>query len=371
VFAPRHLVFCGPGELPAELRAGLPRVAAHRDPGPEPSPRLLGVFDRAADAERAAAALQAHRIDALVAGPEQPPAQEGWASARTLEPFAGRWRVATAEGVTAELQLQRLQAVTVIDWRPADGVADRAVLLRPSGGERPTFIRASAIDEVSPLATPGRGLERIAALLDDAARAAPRELRVRQRTLSPTALGVELPGTDLLPLAVAVVDALDVEPRALPRPLGGRAEPGPGTRTEAPALAGAVAWALYAGAIALGPVCLLLLGAGAMLGSLASVIAGVLAGAIGSRRLGWAQWLAEARWANTSRLPRWPRGRDEPASAPRVGDLVLDASLVAAVLWGTVNPSPAALLHAVLVLPAVAVAGLSSLAVWLRSSADE
>lgn len=382
MYAPRHLVFCGPGRLPAELRAVIAkRTGTPQSDLPVMAPRLLGVFDSAAEAERVAAGLQRLKIGSLVAGPEQPSAQEGWTVARTLELFASRWRVTTVEGVTTVIEPEQLQAITVVDWRPEDAAVDRAVLLRPRDGGRPVLVRASTIDDVSPLATPGRGLQLIGQLLDDCAGAMPQDARARQRKLIPAELESELLGVDLLPLAIAMVEALDTQPWDIPRPISRRApesprqppsprapfEPAP----EAPSLAGVVAWSMYASAIALGPVCLLLLMTGALLGSFTAIAAGVLAGAVGSRRLGWAQWLAQARWGANTTMPRWPRGKFEHPSPPVYSDLLLDAGLVAALLWGTFTRSPASYLHAVLLLPGAVVAGLSGLSVWLRSRIED
>lgn len=378
MYAPRHLVFCGPGKLPAELREVIAkRTGTPHSDLPVMAPRLLGVFESASEAERVAAGLQRLRIGSLVAGPEQPPVEEGWTVARSLELFAERWRVTTVDGVATALELDKLQAITIVDWRPEDAPVDRAVLLRPRDGGRPVLVRASAIDDVSHLATPGRALQLMGQLLDECAGAIPPDTHVRQRKLSPAELEGEQLGIDLLPLAVAMVEALDLHPHELPRPLSGRpaaesaTPPPPKTPAEVPSITGVVAWSLYAGAIALGPVCLFLLGAGAMLGSISAVIAGVLAGAVGSRRLGWAQWLAHARWGADTTMPRWPRGRNEPSTPPSYPDLLLDAGLVAAVLWGTFSGAAAALLHGVLLLPTAVVAGLSALAVWLRSRIDD
>lgn len=381
MYAPRHLVFCGPGRLPAELRAVIAkRTGTPQSDLPVMAPRLLGVFESAAEAERVAAGLQRLKIGSLVAGPEQPAVQAGWTVARTLELFAARWRVTTVEGVTTVIEPEHLQAVTVVDWRPEDAAVDRAVLLRPRDGGRPIFVRASAIDDVSQLATPGRGLQLIGQLLDDCAGAMPQDARARQRKLTPAELESELLGIDLLPLAVAMVEALDAQPWDIPRPISRRAPEEPQTppppRTPSvpvagtPPLAGIVGWSMYASAIALGPVCLLLLMTGALLGSFAAIAAGVLAGAVGSRRLGWAQWLAQAQWGADTTMPRWPRGKFEQPNPPVYSDLLLDAGLVAALLWGTFTRSPASYLHAVLLLPTAVVAGLSGLAVWLRSRID-
>jgi hypothetical protein len=371
MYAPRHLVFCGPGRLPAELRAVIAkRTGTPHSDLPVVAPRLLGVFDTAAEAERVAAGLQRLKIGALVAGPEQPAVEDGWTVARTLESFASRWQVTSADGVVSVIEPEHLEAVTVVDWRPENAPVDRAVLLRPRDGERPIFIRASAIDDVSPLATPGRGLQLIGQLLDDCAGALPQDARVRHRKLTPADLAGDLLGIDLLPLAVAMVEALDTQPWDIPRPLSRTASEAPPPSPRAPPLAGIVGWSMYASAIALGPVCLLLLMSGAVLGSLPAIAAGVLAGAVGSRRLGWAHWLAQARWGTHTRLPRWPSGTFERPNPPVFSDLLLDAGLVAALLWGAFSSSPASLLHALLLLPAATVAGLSGLAVWLRSRID-
>lgn len=380
MYAPRHLVFCGPGRLPAELREVVAkRTGTPLSDLPVMAPRLLGLFDTAAEAERVAAGLQRLKIGALVAGPEQPSVLEGWTVARSLELFAGQWRATTAAGVTVTLDLAQLQAVTVVDWRPEDRPVDRAVLLRPRDGGRPVLVRATEIDEVSAQALPGRGLQQLGQLLDDCGGALPPDARVRQRKLTPAELEEATLGIDLLPLAVAMVEQLDLQPYELPRPLSRRAAeaeaprtvPKPGGLGSVPTGTGALAWILYAAAIALGPVCLLLLGAGALLGSLSAVAAGVLAGAVGSRRLGWAQWLAYERWGDDTTLPRWPRSKSEDPQPPHYPDLLLDAGLVTATLWGAFAGPPLSLLMWVLLLPIAAVAGMSALSVWIRSRLDD
>jgi hypothetical protein len=379
MYAPRHLVFAGPGHVPAELRA----VVAKATGTPQvdllvKAPRLLGIFESATEAERVAAGLQRLKIGALVAGPEQPSVDEGWTCARSLELFGDRWQVTRPDGGITSLDLTQLQAITVVDWRPVDRAVDRAVLLRPRDGSRPVLVRASTLEVVSPQSAPARGLRLIGQLLDDCGAATAIDTRVRQRKLTPADLAEESLGIDLLPLAVAVVEQLDLQPHELPRPLA-RATAKPAAERlapqdpllpAAPRGTGALAWALYAGALALGPVCLLLLMTGALLGSLSTVAAGVLAGAVGSRRLGWAQWLAHERWGEDSRLPRWPQGRQPP----HYGDLLLDASLVATTVWGIRTGWSLSmllpLLLIVLLLPVAGVAGLSALSVWIRSRLD-
>ncbi|MEW5737493.1 MAG: hypothetical protein AB1938_01130 [Myxococcota bacterium] len=370
MYAPRHLVFAGPGKLPEELR----RVVAKRTGTPQsdlpnPAPRLLGIFENASEAERVAAGLQRMKIGAMVAGPEQPPVEKAWALASSLDLFADRWRAMTPEGVVTPLDPAQLAAITIVDWRPADRAADRAVLLRFRDGSRPVLLRASAIDTVSPQALPGKALHTIGQFLDACATTMPPDTRVRQRRLSPEDLEEATLGIDLLPLAVAMVELLDETPYPLSQPLAGgaalrRALPPPHeVPAWAPPLAGLVAWSLYAASLALGPVCLLLLMVGGMTASFIAVVCGVLAGAVGSRRLSWAQWLGHQRWGELSRIPRWPRHKVDGKSAPDYRDLVLDASLLAFTIFGAVQGS---IVEAVLIAPMAAIFVLSTAAVWLH-----
>jgi hypothetical protein len=371
MYAPRHLVFAGPGQLPEEVRKLVSqRSRTPQSDLPHPAPRLLGIFESAAEAERVAAGLQRVKIGAMVAGPEQPPVEEGWTVARALELFAGRFRALTPSGVVSPLDPAQLAGVTIVDWRPEDRAADRAVLLRFRDGRWPMLLRASALDDVSPQALPGKGLQAIGQFLDACAAEMPQDTRVRQRRLTPDDLEEARLGIDALPLAVAMVDLLDETPFVLPRPLvadAGLARARRHPREVAPwtlSLAGLVAWSLYAASLALGPVCLGLLMVGAMTGSFLAVLSGVLAGAVGSRRLAWAQWLGHRRWDERSRIPRWPRYGAEEKSAPNYRDLLLDASLVACTVFGAAQGS---FVEAALAALMAAIFALSTLAVWLRS----
>ena len=130
MYAARHAVFVGPGKLPGELREVLHRRAG----APQPDiaiqvPRLLALFDSAAEAERVASQLQRLKLGAMVAGPEQPPIETTWAVARSLEFFDGRWRATTEQAESVTIDPGAITAVTQVDWRPVDGPADRAVLL--------------------------------------------------------------------------------------------------------------------------------------------------------------------------------------------------------------------------------------------------
>lgn len=368
MYAPRHLVFAGPGKLPEELRSVIARrTGSPQSDLPAVAPRLLGIFDNASEAERVAAGLQRLRIGAMVAGPEQPPVEEGWAVARSLELFAGQWRAATEAGVVTAIDPALLTTITIIDWRPAERPVDRAILLRFRDGSRPVLLRASAIDDVSAQATPGRGLQTLGQLLDTCGADMPPDARVRQRKLTPEELDEPTLGIDLLPLAVAMVEQLDEAPHELSRPLSAsRRATTAGGEEVAPwvlGLAGALAWSLYAASIALGPVCLGLLMVGGVTRSLTPIICGVLAGAVGSRRLGWAQWLGRRRWGDESRVPRWPRHATDGASAPEYRDLLLDASLLALTIYGAFGGS---IVETVLIFPLAAVFAMSTLAVWLH-----
>lgn len=370
MYAPRHLVFAGQGRLPAELRA----VISKRTGAPQPdlplmAPKLLGLFDNAAEAERVAAGLQRLKIGAAVAGPEQPPADEGWLHAVALELFGGRWHVRGAAGEDVPLSLDLLVAVTILDWRPEGQPVDRAVLLRFSDSGRPVLARASAIDRVSPLSTPALGLQRLGQLLDDCAIAMPTATRVRQRKWSPEEIEAEaLGGGDLLPLAIAVIEQIDAQPHTLSRPLSGVAPPLPGRAVMTPTpLAGTAAWALYASSLALGPISLGLFMIAAMAAAPAALVAGVLAAAVGGRRLGWARWLSLARWGAATRVPHWPLTQEDLGRPPNGRDLLLDAALVASTAVGAALASPpTSTVLALLAAPTVGVLGLSALAVVAR-----
>src|SRR5690349_23963130 len=130
MFAPRHTLFIGPGKLPDELR----HVLAKRANAPQPDiaiqvPRLLAIFESATDAERIASQVQRLKIGVAVAGPEQPPSELGWAVATSFEFFDKSWRVGTANGETQVFSPHDITAITLLDWRPDEGAADRAALI--------------------------------------------------------------------------------------------------------------------------------------------------------------------------------------------------------------------------------------------------
>jgi hypothetical protein len=370
MYAPRHLVFAGQGRLTEELR----EVIAKRTGTPQPDlplrvPRLLGAFDNAAEAERVAAGLQRLKIGSLVAGPEQPAVEAGWMLATGLELFAGRWQVSTSTGETLPLALDQLTAVTIVDWRPEDQPVDRAVLLKTGSASRPVLLRASAIDSVSPLATPGQGLLRLGQLLDDCAIAMPSATRVRRRRLTPEEFELATLNDDALPLAVAVIDALDIQPHVLARPISGTAPPPAFVPSESP-LSAFTAWTLYATALALGPVCLGLLMLAVMVFSPTAMVTALLAGAVGTRRLLWARWLSLACWGLRTPVPHWPLGEDDLGRPPVARELLLDLSLVVATIFGALGLGSAAQIQAILIAPMAAVLLLGGLAVAARQSEE-
>lgn len=218
MYASRHAVFVGPGRLPQELREVLARRAGALQPDLAIQvPRLLATFDSAVEAERIAAQLQRLRIGAAVAGPEQPPPEAAWSVATSLERPGPEWQVPTTTGETRRLPLAQVERVTVVDWRTAEGPPDRAVLLTVRD-ERPVLLRASQVDRVSAHSVPAEGLRALTALLEAVALEARPAPTVRSRRLTEAdfrAAGA-LTG-DLLPLVVAVIDALDDRPGELPR----------------------------------------------------------------------------------------------------------------------------------------------------------
>lgn len=334
MYAARHAVFVGPGKLPGELRDVLHRRAG----APQPDiaiqvPRLLALFDSAAEAERVASQLQRLKLGAMVAGPEQPPIETTWAVARSLEFFDGRWRVATEQAETLTLDPAGITAVTQVDWRPVDGPADRALLLTVTDG-RPVLLRASRLDEVSRQSVPLEGMRRLTEFLEAAALQLAPELRVRTRRLSEADFQPELLTGDLLPLLVGMVDAVDTHPGELPRPLGG----GRTSRETVAAVDGSdlgrtAAWLLYLSSLAGLVASLALLGLGSLAVNLTAAVLGVALGAWGTRRFMWARWAAKANWAEPP-VPSWPIHPSEPGIHPRWLELALDAVTLAALAFG-------------------------------------
>lgn len=335
MYAARHAVFVGPGKLPGELRDVL-----HRRVGaPQPDiaiqvPRLLALFDSAAEAERVASQVQRLKLGAVVAGPEQPPVETSWSVARALEFFDGRWRVTTDQGEVLPLDLAGVTGVTQVDWRPVDGAADRALLLTLRDG-KPVLLRASRLDEVSRQSVPLEGMRRLGEFLEAAALDLVPELRVRTRRLNEGDFQPELLTGDLLPLVVSMVDAVDSHPGELPRPLGARRTSGaPAAEVEGTDLARTCAWALYLASLPSLLLALALFGFASLGLNLGAAALGVLLSAWATRRFMWARWLARANWGDRSPVPTWPISADEAGIRPTFLELTLDALTLAVAAWG-------------------------------------
>lgn len=358
MYAARHAVFVGPGKLPGELRDVLHRRAG----APQPDiaiqvPRLLALFDSAAEAERVASQLQRLKLGAMVAGPEQPPIETTWAVARSLEFFDGRWRATTEQAESVTIDPDAITAVTQVDWRPVDGPADRAVLLTVRDG-RPVLLRASRLDEVSKQSVPLEGMRRLAEFLEAAALELAPELRVRTRRLSEADFQPELLTGDLLPLLVGMVDAVDTHPGELPRPLGG----GRKAREDAAAVDGTdlgrtAAWLLYLASLGGLLASLALFGLASLAMNATAAALGLALGAWGTRRFMWARWAARANWAEPP-VPAWPIHPLEPGIHPRWLELGLDAATVAALAYGATQEGALRWLS----LAALPIAGVGALA---------
>lgn len=348
MYATRHAVFVGPGKLPDELR----HVLLKRAQAPQPDiaiqvPRLLATFESAAEAERISGQVQRLKLGSVVAGPEQPPAEGAWACVTQCVFAFEAWRVTTTLGEQFNLHLDDIRAVSIVDWRPQTGAADRAVLLTVREG-RPLFLRASALDTVSRQSVPLDGIRTLTELLEAAAKVLPADTRVRNRKLVELDLrgpNAELQG-DLLPLAMSMLDAVDSLQGELPRPLRGGA-----TSTEAEPhaehtpLAAVTAWVSYFISLAGLVISLGALTTAAVAWSLPAGAAGVLLGATATRRFMWSRWLARSNWGDRSPLPPWPIDPNERGMKPQWIDLALEVSGLAALLYGA-NDSTG-LVHAV------------------------
>jgi hypothetical protein len=212
MYASEHCVFVGPGRLPEELR----KVLLVRQGAPQPdltinAPRLLALFETAVEAERMAGQLQRLRLRTLLAGPEQPPAEDAWLSASALAGEGARWTASLDGGEERALDLGAFTSLAVVEWRPAGG-ADRAVLVRTPALERPLLLRARTLGGRG---SAFEGLRRLNELLDACEDDPATRALLRRRRLGPADVGAPTLTGDLLPLALAVVDAVD-GPRHVP-----------------------------------------------------------------------------------------------------------------------------------------------------------
>ena len=343
MFAPRHTLFIGPGKLPDELR----HLLAKRTAAPQPDiavelPRLLATFESAADAERIASQIQRLKIGVAVAGPEQPPAEVGWAIATSFEFFDKTWRVATQTGDSQIFAPADVTAITLLDWRPDEGAADRAVLLTVREA-RPVMLRASILDTVSRHSVPMEGIRRLNEFLDAAALVLTPEVRVRSRRLAEAdfrGAGLELNG-DLLPLVLWVVDSVDTLPGQLPLPLQGKATPSvqkPAFQTGLTALSACILYLVSLGSLGLSIAFFTIT---ALTWDLVSIVMnctiGLALGAWGTRRFMWARWLARANWGDRSPIPTWPIAASEPGIQPRPLELIIDTIALVAICVGALG----------------------------------
>ncbi|MFT3708190.1 MAG: hypothetical protein QM817_11105 [Archangium sp.] len=336
MFAVRHAVFVGPGKLPDELRL----VLSKRAGAPQPDiaiqvPRLLAIFESAAEAERIASQVQRLKIGVAVSGPEQPPAELSWAVARNFSVTEPRWKVDASTGDSFDFSPKDITSVTLLDWRPDEGAADRAVLLNLRE-QRPVMLRASLLDTVSRHSVPMDGLRRINEVLDAAALVMVPETRVRSRKLNEADFrggAAELTG-DLLPLVLSVVDSVDTAPGTLPQPLQGRVhaqQRPPPHHTDLTALC---AWVLYLASLAGLVLSLAFFTVSVVAISIIAGVIGLALGAWGTRRFMWSRWLGQANWGDRTPIPSWPINSGEPGIQPRPFELGIDAITLFVVALG-------------------------------------
>ena len=338
MYAARHAVFIGPGKLPDELR----HVLVKRAQAPQPDiaiqvPRLLTTFDNAADAERIGSQVQRLKLGAVVAGPEQPPAELSWSLAKQCVFAFDTWRVTTTLEEQFNLNLPDVVAITVLDWRPDEGAADRAVLLTLREG-KPVLLRASTLDTVSRHSLPIDGIRVLNEVLDAAANVLTPETRVRTRKLSEADFrgrSGELTG-DLLPLVLAVVDAVDSLPGELPRPLQGKANAPPKLVAHHTDLTALAAWILYVASLAGLVLSLAFFTVSALTLGLTAGLIGLALGAWGTRRFMWSRWLARANWGERPPIPPWPIDEREAGIHPKPLELGIDAFTLMAVSAGVI-----------------------------------
>ncbi len=333
--AARHAVFVGPGKLPGELRDVLHRRAG----APQPDiaiqvPRLLALFDTAAEAERLASQVQRLKLGALVAGPEQPPAEAAWAVARELEFIDGRWRVTSDQGEAQGFLPEAITAVTLVDWRPLAEAADRAVLLTLRD-TRPVLLRASRLDRVSRQSVPLEGMRRISEFLEAAALELATDLRVRSRRLNQADFQPETLTGDLLPLVVGMVDAVDTHPGELPRPLTRRrVSKEELVAVDSTATGRTGAWVLHLTSLGGLGLSLVLLGLAVLSASVSAGLVSFAVGAWATLRFMWGRWLARANWGERPPVPSWPINPDERGLRPRALELFVDALALGALTAG-------------------------------------
>lgn len=200
MYASKHVIFVGPGPVPADLGLHLPLGRGTTEPRP------LAFFESATEAERAADLLQRRRVRVLVAGPEQPPADSLWLDVLRLErDGAGCW-VGLSSGPPVQFNLRAIEALTCVLWHGAhgtDGAPERGLLLAGPELDRPIFVRDHR----------GGPLDAVLALCGQEL---PAGTRVRsRRLLAAPGWSPPLEG-DLLPLAVSVVHELDTRRGELP-----------------------------------------------------------------------------------------------------------------------------------------------------------
>ncbi len=339
MFASKHGVFVGPGKLPDEVwQQSAHRTEANRtDPG-SLAPRLLGLFETAAEAERIASQIQSFKLGVAVVGPEQPPSEGGWVIATSCTFLNGTWRIDTASRETHLINPVDISAVTLLDWRPEHGAVDRAALVTLREG-RPVVLRASGLDTVSAHAFPHEGMKHLNDFLDTASTIVSPQVRIRSRQVSEG----EVRGTqselhgDLFTLMLAVIDRVDTTPGQLPHPIQSKAFSPLVKPPHFTALAAFAAWVLYGVSL-----CSLILSLACFAIAVMSLhilpgLMGLALGAWGTRRFMWSRWLGRANWGQRNPIPHWPISETEPGLSPRMLELGLDASTLILVCLGALS----------------------------------
>jgi len=368
MFASKHAVFVGPGKLPEELREKLRRREG--EPPPEATgqtPRLLATFPSAADAERAANEVQRLRIGTLVAGPEQTPVEDSWLVARALDEFAGEWKIETPSGEVRTVRGADVVGLSIVDWRPETQPADRAVLVKLREADRPVLLRARLLDTVAQTEAPLDAFRRLNHFVDACVLDMPKDARVRSRKVTDVELGVgELEG-DLLPLAVAMVDSLDLQ-QAMVGPVSGGATPSKELRRiEYTPLGATLAWSFWAGSLGLFCAGGALMAIGAWDFSVHGVLAiglGVLLAALASQRIMWSRYLAHGAWGKDTKVPHFPLSSAEPGKPPHWPGISLDVSSLALSLFLARWDGSIGFISQLLPLALVPMTLLTALAAW-------